>query len=115
MCPSRMWIWTENSRSGRSGSSGIARAGGGRHFDDRVGQGAHRSNENFDDRAIKLRVGAPFELCQGIAGLACLLVSAVASNRVVGVGDGDDARSERDFFAGKGFGVTRTVKVLVVV
>jgi len=32
----------------------------------------------FDDRAIELRVGAPFQFRQGVAGLARLLVSPVA-------------------------------------
>src|SRR6266478_2793214 len=79
-----------------------------------VYRNAATATKNFDDHPIELRVGASVQFRQGVAGLARLLVSAVAGDGGVGVGDGDDTRSERDFFARKGFGVTRTVKILVV-
>ena len=43
------------------------------------------------------------------------LIAAVAGDRVVGVGDGDDARAERDVVALEPVGVARAVVALVVV
>src|SRR6266481_4572839 len=89
--------------------------GGGSDFDDGVGELAQSAHEDFDNFGVELGVGTAFELREGFGGEAALLVSAVAGDGVVGVGDGDNARAERDLFADETVGVARAIEEFMMV
>jgi len=84
--------------------------GGGSDFDDGVGELAQGAHEDFDNFGVELGVGTALELGEGFGGEAALLVSAVTGDGVVGVGDGDNARAERDLFADKTVGVAGAIE-----
>src|SRR5882762_10297485 len=87
----------------------------GSDFDDGVGELAHGADEGCDEAGIELGAGAALEFREGLIGGAALFVTAVAGNGVVGIGDGDDARAERNLFAGEGFGVAGAIEKFVMV
>jgi hypothetical protein len=70
-------------------------------LDQRVGQAAQTQYERADQFGIKLRATATFEFLKGLLRGARLLVRAFGSDRVIGIGDGNDARAERDLVAGE--------------
>src|SRR5437016_8934480 len=72
------------------------------------------THEDFDDRSVELGVAAALQFGEGVGSAARFFVSAVAGDRVVGVGNGDDARTDRDVLAGERLRITRAVVKLVV-
>ena len=95
------------------GLGGAGEEGG--DFDDGVGELAHGADEGCDQLRIELGAGAAFEFGEGLLGGAAFFVAAVAGDGVVGIGDGDDARAERDAFGGERFRVTGAVEKFMVV
>src|SRR2546422_4281352 len=80
---------------------GVAgRGGGGGGFDDGIGKLAHGLDEERDDFGVELSVAAALEFGEGFGGGAGFFVGAVAGEGVVGVGDGENARAERNFVPG---------------
>src|SRR6266404_1294087 len=102
-------------RSCEGGSATAQRSGGSGHFDDRVGQSPHGADENFHDSSVKLGIGAALQLGESVWRTPGLLVRAVAGDRIVGISDGDNARSKRNALSGQGLGVAGAVKEFVVV
>ena len=102
-------------RDVEAATSGRARATGGFRRDrgdirslgeepDRVGiRGGRREREELAEQAherrIELRAGVPSQLADGRLVADRPLVRPIAGHGVVGVGDGDDARTERDLVA----------------
>ena len=70
-------------------------------LDQWVGKAAKARYERSDQFRIKLRAAATFEFLNGLLRGARFLVGALGSDRVIGVGDGNDARTERDLVAGE--------------
>src|ERR1700676_1256337 len=99
----------------RGPRSGLGVAGGaGGHFDDGIGELAHGSDEHLDDGPVKLSVGAALEFGEGFRRTAAFLVRGVAGDGVVGIGHGDDARAERNAFAGESIGITGAIEEFVM-
>ena len=71
--------------------------------------------ERRDDLGVELRPGAVLQRADGLLVVERVAEGARAGHRVVGVGDVDDARGERDALAREPLGVARPVVVLVVV
>ncbi len=68
---------------------------------DRSCRGVH---EETHEIGIELRTGAALELGQSRGGGARLLVGALGGDGVEGIGDGDDARAERNVLAAQAVG-----------
>src|SRR5215469_1197646 len=98
----------------QKGFSGIAREQRS-DLDDGVGELPHGTHEGGNEPGVELRVGAAFEFAERFVGAPALLVAAVARDGVVGVRNGNDARAERNGFAGQGVGIAGTVKEFVMV
>jgi hypothetical protein len=73
------------------------------------GRIAPQFQQRLDHPRIPLRTRAVLEDLQGRGVRQPVAVGAVAGQRVEGVGDGQDARPERDGLAGKPVRITRTV------
>ena len=71
--------------------------------------------ERLDDVRVELRPGAALELAQRVRRGKAAPVDAVGRHRVVGVGDEEDPRAERDLLAGEAVRVAGAVPALVVV
>src|SRR5215471_4402567 len=61
----------------------------------------HHALEDVDDSGVELRAGATIEFEQRLARRDRVAEDARPRHRVVGVGDGDDARAERDVERGR--------------
>src|SRR3974377_1722896 len=96
---------------------GLLRIAGeqGSDFDDGVRKLPHGTHKSGNELGIELRIGAAFEFAERFLGGPALFVAAVAGDRVVGVGNRNDAGAEGDAFAGQSIGITGTVKEFVMV
>ncbi len=77
----------------------------------RLGQGGR---QRPDDLGVELGAGAPPQLAQRVARRTGAPVRARAGHRVVGVGDVDDPRGERDVVAAQAVRVAAAVRPLVM-
>src|ERR1700687_977611 len=100
---------------GPSSALSMSGADQGGDFDDRIGQLAHSADEKRDDVAIELGVGATLEFGEGLGGGASFLVGAVAGDGVEGVGNGDDAGTQRNVFAGEPVWIAGAIEKFVMV
>ena len=91
------------------------RVGGNRSgFQKRIRQRAEARDEQAHELGVELRAGAAFEFGHGFLSGAALLVCAVGRDRVVGVGDGHDARTERYLVAVHAVGIAGAIEIFVV-
>jgi hypothetical protein len=70
--------------------------------------------EDFDHFGIELGAGTAADFIARMAHRKSFAVGAVADHGVEGVGDGEDARSEWNFFAAEAAGITGAVKEFLV-
>src|SRR5260370_1346472 len=85
------------------------------NFDDGVRQRAHGVDEEFYDGSVKLRIRATLQLGESVCRSSGLLIRTVAGDRIVGVGDGNDASTQGDFLPGQCLWIARTIEEFVVV
>src|SRR5271168_1334731 len=90
-------------------------AGSGRgDLDDGIRELAHGTDKDLHDGPVKLCVGAALELGEGFERAPPFFVGAVARDRVVGIGYGDDAGPERNAFARESIGIAGAIEKFVV-
>src|SRR5260370_38876531 len=71
-------------------------------------------HEHVDDRRVKLAAGAALNLFAGMGHRQGSAVGPVADHGIERIGDGKDARAERNLITVQSPGVTRAVKKLLV-
>src|SRR6266849_5423832 len=76
------------------------------NFDDGVGQSADGADEKLHNGSIKLRICATLQLGECVRGIPRFLVGAVAGNRIVSVGNCDNAGSQRNSLSAQGLWIT---------
>ncbi len=84
-------------------------------FDDGIGELAHGADEEFDKARVKLRSPQRSSFGKGLFRGAAFFVAAVAGDGVVGIGDGDDARAERNIFSRQCLRVSGSIEKFVMV
>src|SRR2546430_1560059 len=86
-----------------------------RDFDDWIWKLPHRLHENLDDFRVELRIRAAFQFGQSIGCRAALFVRSIARDGVVRIGNGHDARTERNILANHGVRVAGSIEKFMVV
>ena len=74
----------------------------GSDFDDGIGELTHDTDEDLDDCGSNWASAQRSSSERAVRSGATFFVGAVAGDGVVGIGDGDDARAERNIFCGEG-------------